>query len=70
MDVGVDAGVEQVSLTGDLFLPSTAEGPFSAGKGSALDPFFYYRGLVTADFGYNVDVFKSGEGIVYEKMLG
>ncbi len=36
MDMGVDTGMEQVALTGDSLLPSTAEGSFSAGKDLTL----------------------------------
>jgi len=70
VDAGVDAGVEQISLGGDLFLPSVAKGAFSVGKVPMLDGFLYHRGMVMADLGYHTDVFKAGEGIVYQETLG
>ena len=70
MDVGVDVGMEQVPLTGDFLLPSMVESSFGMGKSPALDAFLDYRGMVSADFGYDTDVLESGEGVVYEEMLG
>ena len=70
VDVGVDAGAEQMSLRGDIFLPSTVEGAFSTGNVPTLDRFLYHRGTVVAYFGYYTDVFKAGEGIVYQETLG
>ena len=70
MDAGVDMGVEQVTLAGDLLLPSVVEGSFSVGEDPTLDAFLYDRGPVSANFGYNPDVLKASESIVYKETLG
>ncbi len=65
VDAGVDVGTEQVALARDFLLSSVAEGSFSAGKDMTLNPFLYDRGMVTADLGYDTDVFEASKSIVY-----
>ncbi len=65
VDTGVDIGTEQVALARDFLFPSVAEGSFSTGKDTMLNPFLYDRGMIAADLGYDADVFKSSKSIVY-----
>jgi len=63
--VGVDIGPEQVSFARDFLFSSAAKGGLGMSNILALDGFLYHRGAVTADFGYDPDVFEAGKGTVY-----
>ncbi len=65
MDLGIDMGTEQVTFAGDFLFSSVVEGFFCIGKNPMLETFLNDRGAVMADFGYNTNIFKTGEGIVY-----
>ena len=70
VDAGVDAGTEDMPLTGDFLLSSMMEGSFSASYIPMLDGFFYYSGAVVEDLGNDSNDFKSSKGIVNEEALG
>ena len=65
MDMGVDTGVEQMTLTRDFLLSSSVESAFCAGKVLTLDELFYDQGAIVRDFSHDTDILKSSEGIVY-----
>jgi len=69
VDIGVDAGTEQMSFTGDFLLPSVVKSGLSIDDILALDGFLHYGGMVVADFGYDTDILEAGESIIYQETL-
>jgi len=64
MDMGVDAGVEQI-FTKEFLLSSTTESSLSTGNILVLDGFLYDRGMVLGDFSNDTNVLEASEGVVY-----